>query len=138
MPKITNIDKKTLQSLRDKIEAALAPLGEELGLNFRTGNGSYGGNEGHFKLEMKIDDPAIQEAAERETFDRNCRFFDLEPQDFGAEFRSGGKQYKLVGLAINRTKYPLKVKILNEGGKSVLLTDMAVPMIKAARVKAEA
>lgn len=131
MTKITNIDKKTLQNMRPQIEEALAALGAELGVTFKTGSGAYGGNQAHFKLEIKIDDPEVQEAAAKAEFDRYCGMFGLEPEHFGTEFTAGGKRYRLTGLALNRSKYPLKVHDLTLD-KAVLLTDMAVPHIRKA------
>lgn len=134
MTKITKLDKKSLTDLRPEIDAALKELGERLGLKLRAGNGSYSpdGAEAHFKLEIKVDDPAVQEAAERAEFDRYCGMFDLIPEDFGLEFRAGSKRYKLLGLELKRRKWPLKVRDL-DADKVVLLTDAAVLHIKMAR-----
>lgn len=153
--KITSIGKPELIALRPQIDAALAALGEQLGLKLRTGNASYSpdGAEAHFKLEIKVDDPAVQEAADRAEFERNCIMFrtgygpndkSLERSDFGIEFASGGRRYKLTGLELKRRKYPIKVRILaspnrDDIGKTILLTEMAIHSIAAARpAKAEA
>lgn len=131
MTKITNIDKKAMIALRPQIDEALKELGERLGIEFHTGNGSYGGNEAHFKLTMKVSDPEIQEKAARDEFNRYCSYFDLKPEDLGKEFRAGSKRYKLIGLEMKRRKFPIRVMDLS-ANKVVLLTELAVPAIRAA------
>lgn len=137
MTKITDLNKKSLTALRPQIDAALAELGERLGLKFTAGSGSYGGAIGHFKLQIAVDDPAIKEAADRAEFERYCGLYQLEPTDFGIEFAAGSKRYRLVGLQLSRSKYPIRVRDL-AADKEVLLTDAAVLHIKAARAKAAA
>ena len=132
MTKITKIDKNTLVSLRPDIDAALAELGARLGLKFHAGNGSYGDNRAHFKLEIEVDDPAVQEAAARKEFEQYCGLYDLEPSDFGIEFKANGKTYRVCGLAMNRSKFPIKVLHVEEN-KVVLFGAMVAANIKLAR-----
>jgi hypothetical protein len=129
--KITDIDKAAMIALRPQIDEALKELGERLGIDFRAANGNYGGNSAHFKLEMKVADPDIQEKAQREEFNRYCSLFGLEPEDFGKEFRSGLNRYKVLGFELKRRKYPIRVMDLS-ANKVVLLTELAVPAIRAA------
>jgi hypothetical protein len=151
--KITNLDKKSLVALRDPIEQALAELGQQLGLKFKVGSGSYGGATGHFKLEIAVDDPAVQEEKKRAQFNANCRHIGIDfndpensglrPEDFGAEFQSGGVRYKVVGLALSRSKCPIECLALSgpKEGKVLLFQDGLVRLIRAAtdaKAKAEA
>lgn len=133
MTKITDINKAAMIALRPQIDAALKELGEKLGITFSAGNGSFGGAEAHFKLNMKVADPSIQEAAKRDEFARYCSLFDLQPEDYGKTFRAGRTEYRLIGLELKRSKYPLRVMNLTEN-KVVLLTDAVVPAIRAAAV----
>ena len=131
MTKITNIGKPEMIALRPEINAALVELGERFGLKFHAGNGSFGGAEASFKLTIAVDDPEIQNAKKADEFNRYCSMFGLEPSDLGTEFRSGMTRYQLVGLELKRRKFPIRV--LNIGtGKEVLLTELAVPAIRAA------
>lgn len=153
MTKITNIDKKTLVSLREPIEAALAELAAKTGLKFTVGSGSYGGANAHFKLEIAVDDPEVQVAKERDIWNRNCRFIGIDyadqensglrPEDFGTEFTAGGTLYRTTGIALTRSKYPIKVDVLSgpKKGKNLLLTELVVPHIRRAtdaKAKADA
>lgn len=150
MSKITTLDKRALISLRDPIEAALAKLGEELGLKFKVGSGSYGGATGHFKLEIAVDDPEVQTAKKREIWDANCRLIVLDynrmdetclrPEDFGTEFHGGKGRYRVTGLALKRQKYPIEVEVLDgpKKGATQLFSTMAIPLIRAATDSAKA
>jgi hypothetical protein len=132
MTKITQIDKPALLALRPQIDEALKELGERLGLSFSTGNGAYAGNAGHFKIEIKVDDPAVQEAAARKVFEQYAHMFGLEPTDFGIEFGTASKRYRLIGLNLNRPKWPFRVLSISEN-KEVFLGEMATLHIKMAR-----
>lgn len=134
MTKITNIGKAELIGMRSRIEAALEQLGQELGVTFKTGNGSYGGNTGMLKLDIKVDDPEIQTKARQEEFNQYCSWFDLEPRHFGVTFRANrGIEYKVVGLNLKgrSRKYPIIVQEVATG-KEICFSDMAVAAIKAA------
>jgi hypothetical protein len=139
MTKITTIDKKSLIALRAPIEAALAELAAQTGLKFTVGSGSFGGANGHLKLEIAVDDPAVQEAKERATWNANGRYIGydaggLRPEDFGTEFVTSGTRYRTCGLALSRSKYPIKVEVLSgpKKGKVILFTDGVVRSIRAA------
>ena len=152
MTKITKLDKTALKNLREPIEAELKALGERLGLNFALGNGTFGdGAEASFKLIIKVDDPATMEAAARAEWNRNCRYigidFDtpddtgLRPEDFGTEFKYGRSIYRTSGIATkgrNSQKYPILVTVVSDAdgkrapGATVMLPEIAVPMIRAA------
>lgn len=147
MTKITKLDKAALKSLRDPIEAELKALGERLGLVFSLGNGGFdrAGVEADFKLQIKIDNPEMFEARERERWNANCGYIGkdynrpegetgLRPEDFGTEFRSAGTLYKTTGINLGRSKYPIAAKIMDgpKAGQTVGFTDMAVPAIRIA------
>lgn len=141
MSKMTEINKANLIAIRPQIDEALKELGERLGLSFHVGNGGYAGNAGHFKLEIKVDDPAVQEAAARKLFEQHCYLFGLEPSDYGLEFDCGRGRYRLTGLHLSgpkSAKFPLKVRDLATNA-DLLMGEISVLHIKAARpVKVEA
>jgi hypothetical protein len=137
MTKMKTIDKAALHALRPRIDAALKALGEELGIAFAATSGSYGDNSGHFKLTIAIDDPALQEAAARREFNSYCQLFDLLPEDFGREVQINGKAHRVSGLALNRSKFPIKM-IEVATGKEMLFSEKVVPRIVAQRAIAGA
>lgn len=135
MTKITDLNKASLTALRPEIDAALAELGARFGLTFRAGNGSYAGDHAHFKLEIKVDDPAVQEAAAKADFDLMAPLFGLEASDYNREFGAGSKRYRLIGFEPKRRKWPFRVMDLN-ANKVVLLGEIARAAIIAARPSA--
>lgn len=159
MTKITTLDRTALKNLRDPIEAELKALGERLGLSLTLGNGSFGdGAEASFKLILKVDDPAVKEAAARKEWDRNCRYIGIDyakpdetglrPEDFGTEFPYGGGTYRTTGIALKgrgSQKFPILAEIVTAGprakgqpGQTMMLPETAVPAIRAATDAAKA
>lgn len=150
--KITKLDKAAMIALRDPINEALKALGEQLGLTFAASGGAYGdGAEAHFKLVMKVNDPATKLAADRADWDRNCGFIIadysrpddtcLRPEDFGTEFDWGGKRFRAVGLSRGRGsgKFPIRCELVSlpkghEGkvGEIRILPTGCVSIIRAA------
>ena len=149
MTKITKLDKVALQNLRAPIEAELAALAERLGLTLTLGSGTYGdGAEASFKLILKVDDPAVKEAAARAEWDRNCRYVGIDfakpdetglrSEDFGTEFTYAGTVYRTSGIAVKgkgSQKFPILVEAISgkvAAGKTMMLPATAVPTIRAA------
>lgn len=153
MTKIKTLDRTALKNLRDPIEAELKALGERLGLTLTLGNGTFGdGAEASYKLIIRVDDPAIKEAAARAEWDRNCRYIGIDyakpdesglrPADFGTEFNYGGSVYRTKGIALKgrgSQKFPILAEIVTPGprakaaaGQTMMLPDTAVPLIRAA------
>jgi hypothetical protein len=151
--KITKIDRSSMQAMRDPINEVLAKIGEELGLKLRLGNGSYSpnGDEGHFKLELTVDDPALKEAAARAYWNNHCRYIGIDwdkpdetglrPEDFGTEFNYGTAVYRTVGLAKKgrgSQKFPILVECqsdprnLVKNGEIRMLPETAVGIIRRA------
>lgn len=153
MTKITTLDRTALKNLRDPIEAELKALGERLGLSLTLGNGKFGaGAEASYQLILKVDDPAVKEAAARADWDRNCRYIGIDytkpdetglrPEDFGSEFVYGGSTYRAKGIALKgrgSQKFPILAEIVKPGprakagvGATMMLPETAVPLIRAA------
>lgn len=153
MSKITKIDRNSMQALRDPIEAEIKALAERLGLTLRLGNGSFSpnGDEGSFKLEIKVDDPATKLAAAKAGWDRNCTFIGIDfadpdntglrPADFGTEFVYAGTTFRTTGIATKgkgSQKFPIKAEVVKSGnpkhgvGATLMLPETAVKIIRAA------
>lgn len=159
MEKITKIDRNSMQQMRDPINEVLARIGEELGLEIRLGNGSYSpnGDEGNFKLELKVNDPALKLAAAKAFWNANCRLIGIDyndydnsglrAEDFGTEFTYGSTVYKTVGLAKKgkgSQKFPILVECQSDPLKRVkageirMLPETAVRIIRTATDMANA
>lgn len=131
--KITNIDKTTAIMVGNRVEEALAALGEELGLKFQLGRGTFSADKLDLKLIIAVDDPEVKEEAARREFNLYCDAYGLDASDYGRAFGFPGQRYRLIGFAPKRSKWPIRVEALDQGGKILLLQMMAVNSIKAAR-----
>jgi hypothetical protein len=125
------MDKKIAKIVQDEAAAALKAIAEKHGMTVVPNGGTVGGIDMVLKFRFKTADTAAIVASERAEFDAYCGIFGLEPQDFGAKFQTNSRTYTVVGLSLNRRKYPIIVA--DETGKRMLFTDMVVDRIKAAR-----
>lgn len=101
---IKGFDRATCRLVSQKIEAALQPLAEELGVAIRSKGGSYSG--GHYTLKVEVaavgEDGSVQ-TKEADAFKSLATLYGFTPEDLGREFKMGSKSYKIAGL---RTKAP--------------------------------
>lgn len=155
MNKITTLDSSALQNLRAPIEAELAALAERLGLSLKLGGGKYSdGVEASFQLVLKVENPAVKTAAAKAAWDRNCHFIGvdyvrpdltgLRPEDFGATFAYAGTVFRAAGIALKGKgcqKFPILAEAISgkhPAGKTMMLPETAVPMIRASTDAAKA
>ena len=127
--KITIIDRKTITSLRAQIEVRLAQLGEDLGMEFTLGKGTYSDEGfGHFsKLSIKV----IGGTSEEElNFMSMAHLYGMEASDFGMEFTQRSDTYTLCGLKPQNRKFPFLAKKASDG-KVYKFTEDGMVRIKA-------
>lgn len=120
------------RQLTEEMLAALAPLEAKFGVKFSTAGGTLGSAEMVVKLKAESADTSAVDSAARQAFARECRFYGLEPEDYGAEFTSGGIRYRLTGIKSSRPKYPLSAESLRDG-RSFKFTTSVVRQIAAER-----
>ena len=110
---ITKIDRTFMKMSRAKIDDALKDLGDELGVVFQTGNGSYDGSTGHFKLEIKtIGENGEAVNPNAKTFQTYARMYGLSPDDLGRQFTSRGKTFEITGLNTRARRFPIQANAL--------------------------
>jgi hypothetical protein len=104
------IDSLACKLLREKINAALAPLGKELGVVILAKNATYNhaGTNATFKLEVA----AIGESGQVETkgaaaYRELHQLFGLPADGLFKEIIYAGKPFKIVGLLPRSEKSPL-------------------------------
>lgn len=125
---IKKFDTHQVKEIRKQVNASLEELGARLGLTIKAGNASYSNNEVTFKLACQIEghDP------DKEEFERSCWAFELKPEQYGTPFIAGGKSFKLVGIKLNRPKYPIIG--LGTDGKRYKFQEHVVAQMAAATV----
>lgn len=127
--KVKQFDKPTCRMVGNEIEKALQEVGARLGVSIRYGGGQL--DDTHFTCRLRIElaEGEAKEEAERREFMRYCGAFNLGAGDYGAEFTSRGRRFKLVGFALSRSKYPLRcVDVID--GTTMFFTESVLPKIK--------
>ena len=103
-----NFDKVIAAKLRDEINEALQGVARKYDIQIHTGNCTYMETEITYKLKVKTNDPEALKEKEVKTWNQYCQLYGFKKEDFGAEFSSNGKKYKITGLDVGRSKYSLK------------------------------
>ncbi len=101
-------DRQQVRLLRDRMQAALDPLGSELQLKFIVGSASYTADNVRFKVEaatIKEDGQVVDQATT--DFELLAPHYGLKPTDLGREFSINGRRYTLTGLKPRCRRYPI-------------------------------
>ncbi len=104
------IDSIACKLLREKINAALAPLGKELGVVILAKNATYNpaGTLATFNLEVAaISETGQVETKEAVAYRQQHQFFNLPADGLFKEITYAGKQFKITGLLPRCEKFPL-------------------------------
>jgi len=106
--KITKLNRPTVKYIRKRMEAAVKPLAEELGVVIDLANCTFKTNNCRFQLKVAVlnsDGEAITE--EVDSFRSNAKLFGFEPSDLGREFIFQGQPYTICGFKPKSRKYPV-------------------------------
>ena len=127
--------KDQVKALREKLQCVLDEASESLGFALKLGNATVGATV-TFKLEcspIQADGTAISKEAE--DYKRNARLFKMDPEWLDKEFTtSGGRVYRLTGLALKSRKFPILAqevttgvtyKLTEDGVRSAFLKKLA-------------
>lgn len=129
MAKITAITKPALPIIGAEVEAALAKVSKKLGVSFKYRGGTYsGGLTGALRLELIVvqagqegkDARVIQAEAEWEQY---AKSLGLKPKWLGKKITFRDEKVTILGLLINRPKFPI---VVQGSGKPFLLPTMTV------------
>lgn len=111
MNQITTFSAATANSIAKEACEALQALAGKHGLSIRPAGGSFDGNKATLKFEFR----AEGEEAEKAAFAQNCRLFGAAPEHYGREAIVNGAEVKLVGFELNRSKFPIRCRVLKTG-----------------------
>lgn len=127
--KITQIDRATCKRLRPLLNAHLATLGHQLGLNIETENATFD-PAGYVTFRLRVELEGFDR--ERHEFEENCWQLNLEPEHYGAEFVYARDRYKLVGVKPRSPKWPIVAERVSgpQGGKRFKLPQVVVSLVK--------
>ena len=102
--KITKFTRGILDDLRDNIDDALAPLGEQFGIKFGLASITNSDTKATLTLEIGVAGYAVKTKT-AEAFEEYAARYGLRPEDLGSKFLSAkGEEFTIVGAKpINRT-----------------------------------
>lgn len=100
---ITTMDKDAARTLSERTQEALSTLAHDLGLTVEIRGGSFDPTAGTYKPSITF---KLANSAEQE-FRGYAEMFGLLPDDYGTEFKSGAKTFRISGLATRSSKRPI-------------------------------
>jgi len=115
--KIPKLDRPTVKYIRKRLEAAVKPLAEELGVVIDLGSCTFQTSNCRFQLKVAVlnsDGEAMTE--EIDSFRSNAKLFGFEPDDLGKEFIYRRQSYTICGLKPKSRKYPVVAR--SDSGKN--------------------
>ncbi len=132
---MNKITKDNIDIIKTRILEALLPVGEELGLSFDFGRGTYNPNNFVTQLEVMIDnDDGVAMSREATNFQQYSWKYGLRSDQLGVVFTSDNSSYRIVGCKIKNRKYPIIVEDINSGNRY----KFAASTVKTAVDKVEA
>ena len=125
MPTIERVNRQTFKHIREAMDAALAKVGEELGLSLTTGRGSFDRGEqfGSIKVEIKtLNKDGTENTEEAAAFSMSAGFSKINPDALGKTFTIRGKTFTIKGWKSRARKRPVLV-VCDDGKDYVFDTD---------------
>jgi hypothetical protein len=117
--------KNEFKLFREEMKKAVAELEEKFGVEINFGKITYDANS--FKINTEVSNGSKEDAKKSE-FKRYCARYNLKPEDYGKTLENKGKTYILIGLEMNRRKFPLLFEC--EDGKRTLFTTDVISKLR--------
>lgn len=116
MPKITTLDKSTIQTIRGEIALALKDIENRYGIVLKTGSCRYSSSAATMKLEIAtIGSQGEVVDVEMAALRANYRLLGLEDKHLTQQFRLGGKTFQLKGYKAARYAKPFSLHCVDDG-----------------------
>lgn len=112
---IQTIDKPAARTISEKAMDALEVVAQELGLSVEYGGGKYDPTAGTFTPKFTFQVEGGKEAAFQRDAGALWQHEWLTGEDYGATFKSQGRDYTLAGINLRAPKYPLLADCAQDG-----------------------
>lgn len=116
MTTITTMDRNATKLIAAEADKALQAVAEQFGLNFTPGSFRFDPTGGTLKGTFTF----ALESAGADGFARDLSYLygtTVTAEDFGAEFTSGGKKFRLDGINLRAPKFPFQATEIATGKK---------------------
>lgn len=121
MPQVNVIDRPTLKNvIRPALDAKLAELSKELGLQITSGSATYGDATGSFKLNLAtICEDGVVMTQERQAFLDLHELYGLPESALDAEITLSGLRLRIAGIRTKAPKNNILLTSLDGSGNRV-------------------
>lgn len=111
-------DKNELKMFRHEFTQSMKALEEKFGVKVDLGRISYSDTNFSGKITVSnVAEDGTVENPEAEGFRSCASLVGLKPEDLGREFTHRGETYKITGLNLRRSKYPISAECNGKGYK---------------------
>ena len=117
-----NFNKNEFDLFRKEIKNAVKGVEEKFGVEIEFSSIKY--DDSQFTIKTTVLNGSKEEAMKKE-FNKYCALLGLKEEHYGAIISHKNEQYKIVGLQLNRRKYPIEVENIVTGER-ILLTESGV------------
>lgn len=108
-------DKVVAKKLRDELNEAVQSVAKKYDLTILVGSCRFSQTEIKYGLEVKTNDTGAIESKAREEWNNYCKLIGFTPEQFGANFKVRGEEYKIVGFNLRKSKFDLSAKRVSDG-----------------------
>lgn len=113
---IKSFDRQILKALRTSMDAALKQVSAEYGVEIKVGNASYTELTAKFSVELaSVSQDGTVNTKEVSEFKQFCSLLGLKPEHLGATVTQGREQYRITGLSLGSSKFPILVERVRDG-----------------------
>lgn len=107
-----------IRQVRDDIDNALTVIGKKHGLGFSLDNISYDDKSFRGKFSCLVLDEKVKSIEEQEFIqfvESIQNTYDLKRKHYKTQFSWNGKDFRLIGIRLNRQKYPVLAEQVKDG-----------------------
>jgi len=112
---VKQFNKSNLPKIRAIMKVALAEVENQFGVRVDVGNCSYVDHDATFKVKLFVLDEVGDNKADKSDFMAHALFRGFDAEDFGRDFTSKGRQFKITGWNNRKWKFPVTVKEIVTG-----------------------
>jgi len=112
---VKKFNKSNLPEVRAIMKVALVEVANQFGIRVEVGNCSYTDHDATFKVKLSVLDEAGDSKADKSDFMAYALYRGFDAEDFGRDFTSKGRQFKITGWNSRKWKFPVTVKEIATG-----------------------
>lgn len=112
---VTKFDRGLCAALDKEILEAVRSVADRHGLTISPCGGTYDDTRWTTKIEFAVTHTADGKTIEEAEFLKHCELYDCAPSDYGRTLIINRDHYTLIGFALSRSKFPVRVRNVKTG-----------------------